>query len=419
MFHCQNYFWMCKMTVNYGTGRISEVIDFLESTEQQPIFKISPSKKLETLCHCLKLDVSSFDHLITDNSPVFRTVKGHAFETFFDNLMHLNNVSFTEVGGDDSVDRIVNNITLQLKTPTEAGTSGNIVQFKTHKTHGAKSEKESLSYYHDFEGFADILVGLVGYSPLNILFLLKEELPSHPSDPTFIVSPANFQWDTHAALNNYARIGLTQNITIPGFSPADFLLLPLCSAKSSIPSAFIIDTILNKSNFRIWDMSIRGFAREYVFEKFLLKLNLELANPTAVRPLRGDKADHAFLTSEGYKFLQMKGISTNNCNFTLSDPLIAVETQLTRGRVNDHPTQSRLYLKSDFDFLVIGLDPSIVHLCRQQSGLANNFDWEFYIIPTSDLSTHHVYSNRLKSLQKFNYKLLQEFRLTESTFASL
>ena len=38
--------------------------------------------------------------------------------------------------------------------------------------------------------------------------------------------------------------------------------------------------------------------------------------------------------------------------------IIDIETQLSRGRVNDHPTQSRLYHFTDFEYLILALDPS-------------------------------------------------------------
>jgi hypothetical protein len=400
----------------FGTGRISEIIDHLEKVESKKIHEIGVEVKLRTVCHCLQISVNVFDEIITNYSPVFRTIKGHVFETYFDYLMKLNGVDVVEKGGDDAIDREVNGRSLQLKTPTESGSSGNFVQYKTHKTHGAKSEKESLSYYHTVEEFADYLVGLIGYDPLRIIIISKSEIPIHKKGAEYILSPFTVNWKSHPGLNEFQRLGFKGTLKIPVFTPNQFHLLPLCSGKLVLPSSYIMDTILNKNNFRIWDMSIRGFAREVVFHNYFKDLSVKLLPPTSVRAERGDKADHAVQIGKAYKFIQMKGVSTNNCQLSKRNPIIAVETQLTRGRVNDHPTQSRLYLRSDFDYLVIGVDPPIVELCHNSAGLQPRFDWEFYVVPVSKLACHHIYQNRLKSLQKFEYLDLQIYRLTPDTF---
>ena len=116
----------------------------------------------------------------------------------------------------------------------------------------------------------------------------------------------------------------------------------------------------------------------------------------------------------------MKGVSTNNCSFQSNSLVVAIETQLTRGRVNDHPTQSRLYLKTDFDLLIIALDPALSLTYKKASGETDsNLTWEFYAIPVEDLGTHHVYQTRLKSLQKFTYHDLQKYRLEEDFYYKL
>ena len=107
-----------RLGMGYGTGRIGEIIDHLQKTYKKPIAELSPRVKLDSLCESIQMDPLVFDAMICDNSPVLRTVKGHAFESFFDYLLTSNGVGVTEVGGDDSVDRIVNERTLQLKTCT-------------------------------------------------------------------------------------------------------------------------------------------------------------------------------------------------------------------------------------------------------------------------------------------------------------
>ncbi|MCZ6382454.1 hypothetical protein O4N80_01195 [Vibrio parahaemolyticus] len=391
----------------YGTGRIGEIIDYLETTHKKSIIEIPIDYKINILCESLGLNNLELDDLIYENSPVMRTVKGHAFETFFDHLILDMGYDVTEVGGDDSVDRIVNDITLQLKTPTMSGTRGNFVQYKTHKTHGAKSETESVNYYSKVNDFADYLVGLIEYNPLKIIFIHKSELPLSNISREHIKSPFTIDWSTHPGLNNFSRIGVKQSNFTNNLLPSFNEILPKTSSFLNLSSEVIIDTFLKKENFRMWDMAVRGFAREKSFELFCIKNNITLYNPSVTGRERYDKADHVIYRNGNPVFLQMKGISTNNCCFDLSDPIIATETQLTRGRVNDHPTQSRLYLCSDFDFLILAIDPPIASICRKRRITQT----EFYQIPTNDLDTHSDMPHRLKSLQKFKFSEIQKYKI--------
>jgi len=404
------------MNIDFGTGRIAEIIKGIEQIENNTIKNISAEIKLNYLCHCLQMPILVFDNMITQNPPVFRTIKGHVFEVFFDKLLMENGIKVDEVGGDTAVDRMVNNHSLQIKTPTEAGTTGDIVQFKTHKTHGAKSEAESLSYYHLFSEFAAFLVGLVSYNPLRILILNQEEIPPHPKDGRHILSPFSINWREHPGLNNFSRIGIKKQLSPPVISGKDYSLLPECSKKLEVSSTYVIDAILKEKNFRVWDMSIRGFARETIFEIILKNNQLEIVPPAKIKAERADKADFAVLTKEGYKLLQMKGLSINNCDFSQTNPIISVETQLTRGRVNDHPTQSRLYYIDDFDYLVIGIDPAITSICHKCCNFPPAFEWEFYIIPTNKLKRHKEFYRRLKTLQKFTYMEIQQYKMNDNTF---
>ena len=191
----------------YGLGYIKDIIHaLLDKSGMKDIHDIHTEDKLEALCETLQLDPSEFDELIANNSPVMRTIKGHAFEEVFDYLIKSNGFEVTVVGGDEEIDRIVNGVSLQLKTPTEAGTTQSSVQYKTHKTHGAKSELEDMSYYHKRKDFADYLVGLISYNPLNIVFISKAELPGHPRDNKHIISPFNLIWEKHPGLNAYNKI---------------------------------------------------------------------------------------------------------------------------------------------------------------------------------------------------------------------
>lgn len=396
-----------------GTGRVADVIAGLRNSHAGALSQIPERDKLDTVCTYLRMSHAEFDKLISENAPVYRTIKGHAFETAFDALLSRNGYLAQEVGGDSEIDRRINGHSLQLKTCTEAGTKAGTVQYKTHKTHGAKSETESMDYYHRAAHFADFLVGLVSYKPLRLLVLKGEEIPRHPKSRQHLLSPFSVKWECHPALNAFDRLGVHLKDLRCAEPKANGEILPLTSKKLGLASGIILDTILNLQNFRIWDMSIRGFAREAVFRRLAQGMGLDMRRPEELRRHRADKADHGLTTKAGVVFLQMKGVSTNNCDFTKEDPVLATETQLTRGRVNDHPTQSRLYQAKDFDYLVLGMDPAVVHACHPPAKpRTEGWDWEFYVIPSAQLERHHVFPNRYKTLQKFTYKGLQKYKFT-------
>lgn len=404
-----------------GTGRIAEIISALKQVYKvDNTRKLSESVKLNALLTTLQLEAHELDSLIAENPPVFRTIKGHAFEVAFEYLINSAGVEVMDVGGDGNVDLIVNNFKLQLKTPYTAGCTEEIVQYKTHKTHGAKSERESMNYYHGVEDFADFLVGLISYDPFNVLLLKREELPRHPKSDKHIVSPFLINWKKHAALNNFERIGINK-IVLDSSShfPTDLSLelLPKSAKRLNLKTNIILDTILCASNFRIWDMAIRGWAREVAINNLFAASNNHFVRPSSVRSLRADKSDFALKNKAStYDFFQVKGASINNCVFNGERSIISTETQLTRGRVNDHLTQSRLYLKTDFDYLLLCLDPPLVELYDKELGLKKGLYWKYYCIPTTDLKEHHLYSNRLKSLQSFNILQIEKYEVNEQFF---
>ncbi len=408
---------------DYGTGRIGEIIKNLQNVYGvEDVTDLPENIKLHSLVDSLQLQNSDFDSLIADNSPVFRTVKGHAFESVFKYVLEENNHEAIQMGGDDVVDLKVNNHTLQLKTPNMAGTKNGFVQYKTHKTHGAKSERESMDYYHSIDHFAEYLVGLISYEPLNILFLNHKEIPRHQLDNNKIMSPFKVMWQTHEGLNNFKRIGVNKiDLESQNHIPKDFDLeqLPKSSQKLNLKSEIILDTILTDGNFRIWDMSIRGFAREIAINNFLSQYKIKSLNPVPLKKERGDKADFAVNIKGAYKFFQVKGVSTNNCRFRGKESIVATETQLTRGRVNDHPTQSRLYLKSDFEYLMLALDPPLVKKYSNEIGIDCELKWQIFCIPTDLLQQHTVINHRINALQKIKYVDLLKFELNEESIRNI
>ncbi|KKP97668.1 MAG: hypothetical protein US05_C0013G0025, partial [Candidatus Nomurabacteria bacterium GW2011_GWA1_36_15] len=80
--------------------------------------EIAPSdfKKFNDLLKIVKINIEDFDEFLSLNPHIYRSIRGHAFEVWFDREMKERNVAITSVGGDNVVDRVINKKTLQLKT---------------------------------------------------------------------------------------------------------------------------------------------------------------------------------------------------------------------------------------------------------------------------------------------------------------
>ena len=402
---------------DFGLGLVRDIVNALKRCHNvTDIGSLSEAQKLEALCTVLGFSRDQIDSLIADNPPVLRTVQGHVFEELFDNLVERNGYAIKKVGGDTGVDRILNGHSLQLKTPTRAGTNGTVVQYKTHKTHGAKSELESLDYYHRKSDFADFLVGLVTYDPLCILVLPRNSLPTHPEDDDRIRSPFEVSWAGHPGLNAFGRLGIRELdvSVIERLVHPEGSLLPKSSQRIGAHSSLIIDAILRVENFRIWDMNMRGFAREVALKAFLTEHRIVPESPTHCSRPRADKGDLALTRRDGQtcEHFQIKGLTLGACEFEAHDPVLAIETQLSRGRVNDHPTQSRLYLSTDFDAVIVCLEPLTVEKARKKP--VTRRQWEFYAIPVSALGRHAKFGTRIASMQKFPYGKIQQYRIDKA-----
>ncbi len=402
-------------------GRIRDIIDSLEGTPPvRDIDNVPPGEKLRALCDSLEFTPEELDDLLSSHSQVVRTIKGHAFEVFFDHLMGANGLAIEKVGGDEDVDRMLNGFSLQLKTPTKSGTRGDVVVYKTHKTHGPKSELESEEYYRLADEFADFLVGLVSYDPVRILVLGRDSLPRHPSFPDRIRSPFTVKWRGHPGLNAFGELGVVQfskdKQAVP--TPASTESLPKISRIIGVTSEVIVDTICQRENFRIWDMNVLGFAREYALRRELQGRSVTEYRAQELGFQRADKVDIVLKRAKDRQYVrfQVKGVTKAQCSFAGADSVLAIETQLSRGRVSDHPTQSRLYLASDFDYVILTLEPAVAAHLPASEERRNGGGWRFFLVPTSDLQRHHVYTRRLKSMQKIPYTKLREYDLNPEWF---
>lgn len=404
---------------NIGTGRIGEIIKAIKTEYQTDNLEDIPlEERFEILHSSLGLTGEQFDKMIADNSPVLRTVKGHAFEAAFEYFVRSNGYEIKDIGGDSDIDLYVNGLGLQLKTPNLGGTNGDIYEYKTHKTHGAKSEMESMDYYHRVNDFAEYFVGLISYNPFKVFIVPRERLPRHPQSNLHIKSP--FKLDAASMfgednyINRFDLLGI--KINDPHFSVANTEneIMPNTAKSIQLTTRLIVDSIMRECNFRIWDMSIRGFAREIALLSFLDSNSISYSNtPTKYKEERGEKADLVVFTKKGNIFIQVKGVSTNNCDFQKENSIIATETQLTRGRVNDHPTQSRLYKTTDFEYVILAVEPCISNL------IEDKYEWNFYLIPVSELRTHSTYPSRIASLQKFQFEQLKKYRLDTNRIRSI
>ena len=391
-----------------NNGNINSIILKIEEMGFQDVHTAPTEVKLSELCNSLQVTPAEFDDIVCE-TPVLRTVKGHAFETFIDTLL-LGHANTSSVGGDSHIDRMINGHSVQIKTPYNRGSSADFVSFKTHKTHGAKSESESIDYYQDVSSFAEYLVGLISYEPLNVLIMKRSELPRHKSCEGKIKSPFKVEWKTHPGLNAWDRLG-TSGINTPSFS-SESELLPKTSSILNLNTDVVLNTILSRENFRIWDMAIKGFAAEKVFKKKLESQNVNHIDPKNTSRIRKEKSDIVLTeaSTQEEKFFQIKGISLGNCKLDDKEIILAAETQLTRGRVNNHPTQSRLYRSDDFEFLLLGVNPTISH--RANLG----FSWHFYAIPAHALRNHSKFSNRFNAVQRFTLDGLSVYEISDSWY---
>ncbi|MEN9610904.1 MAG: hypothetical protein RLZZ628_1718, partial [Bacteroidota bacterium] len=160
------------------------------------------------------------------------------------------------------------------------------------------------------------------------------------------------------------------------------------------------------------------FAREAAIRSIFADKKIAIYAPTNLNRIRADKSDFALKTTANlYDFFQVKGVSANYCKFQGENSTISIETQLTRGRINDHPTQSRLYLKIDFDFLILCLDPALTRLFDAEIGRNDGIYWRFFCIPTPNLAAHPNFPHRIKAIQTFKLTELEAFECNECFYS--
>ncbi len=397
---------------NIKTGRIGEIGQKAIAYYNVPkVEDLSAQQKLDSLCTAADVSSALLDEIISSNSPVLRTVKGHAFEIVFSKIMNINGIVCDDIGGDGDVDLKVNGNTLQCKTPYVAGCDATTVSYKTHKTHGAKSELESMNYYHQVSDFADYLVGLVSYEPFQVLIVPKNDLPRVPYSNVHIASPMYLPING-SYLNAFDKIGITKKLSIPSTitTPSASELLPKSAKAMELKSEYILEAIFRIENFRIWDMNMRGFIREAILNQVFADNRIKVYDPTKLGLERADKADLVLKDKQNRNVrFQIKGLTYKSCVFNGTDSIIDCETQLSRGRINDHATQSRLYMTTDFEYVIIAIDPAYSNQFSRECYKKNDYNWHFYCVPTADLRKHPGYPRRVFSHQRLKYTALQKY----------
>lgn len=408
------------LSANLRAANINEISDLICNYYNVPsVAGIRTEDKLDALCIAEGISRQEMDEMIANNPPAIRTIKGHVFEVIFSKILQINDIPHVDIGGDTDVDFEILGHSLQLKTPYVNGCTPTAMAYKTHKTHGAKSESESVGYYQLAEAFADYLVGLISYDPFTVFVIPNQDIPRLPSDPRYLASPFLFGFDREEYINNFHQLGINDDIMYPQIiNLGNRELLPMTAELIGVRSNYIIDAIFVPNNFRIWDMNLRGFIREQHIKKMVRDYGLCMFDPRDITS-RPEKVDLVLKnTYDEYVRFQIKGLTFNSSRFKGLDSEICCETQLSRGRVNDHPTQSRLYLKTDFDELLIAMDPAYTNTFSEECFGQSDFAWSFYSIPTNELKEHHLFSSRLASSQYISFRELQQYRIGDDWFYS-
>ena len=335
--------------------------------------------KFNELLKTIKVSITDFDEFLSLNPHIYRSIRGHAFEVWFDRKMKERGVPITSVGGDNVVDRVINGNTLQLKTTYLNATIPEVtVAYRMHKTHGAEIKPHC---YYKKDEFADYLVG--AHPTKGVIICPRKYLPTRgevnvePDYPEYLADPMPFEWDTKW-LNRYDLLGLnmTDYPTIIEHSKFETKYFPKLIAKIGFTDFDIIQAILDEKNFRIWYQLIVGTIREFHFAKIAKEQGINLNQPKNLSTRENQKVD--YLLDSGTR-IQVKGLTKGMS----SDLILGCETQGSHGRV-----PNRLYQRTDFDFLAIVIDPNTIPAkVAAKLGIITE-DYNFVIVPISKLPRH-------------------------------
>ena len=339
--------------------------------------------KFNNLLKTIKISMQDFDEFLSLNPHIYRSIRGHAFEVWFDREMKERNIPITSVGGDDVVDRVINGKTLQLKTSyIKATIPEKKFGYRMHKTHGA--EVKPYCYYTK-EEFADFLVGL--HPTKGVIICPRKFLPTRGEVskkldyPEYLADPLPFDWNTEW-LNRYDLLGIKVDDypIIAEHSKSEAKYFPKLIGKIGFTDYDIVHSIIDEKNFRIWFQLIVGTIREFHFANFArlhgISLNAPKTSKSTLSTRGNQKVD--YVLDNGVR-IQVKGLTIGMS----SDQILGCETQGSHGRV-----PNRLYKRSDFDFLAIVVDPGSIPVETAKKIGVNANQYNFVIIPMSKLPRH-------------------------------
>ena len=306
--------------------------------------------------------------IILSTSHVWRPVKGHCFETWFERVMESAGIDSEYTGGDSMTDMVIHidgkDIQLQLKTFTTASTKHNKkISYELHKTHGKEKRPFNLYLREDFPDF------LIGQHPDGFVICKNEDLPAHPKYPERLKSSVSFEWIEK--LNDYEALGLPKNIRLPDFSWKN-IEFPAIGKETKLSDYDILDTLMRKENFRVLEQNLVGTIREWHFIQIAMSENILLRKSDPNKEIKFD-----FILTNGKK-LQVKGRTKS----ISKDSMPCVEVKGSHGRI-----PQRLYKKKSFDYLVIVLDSFVIPKQYLPNGVDNS-KFNCVIIPESHLPIH-------------------------------
>ena len=333
--------------------------------------------RLETI----KMTVPEFDEFCSSQDYIVRSIRGHAFEVWFDELMSRSGYNCRIVGGDEVVDRVLNGHTIQLKTPYLRGTiEKQQISFRMHRTHGREKHPEAL--YLPAE-FADFLVGLHPDGGLVICpateLTRRAALNPNLKWGEYIADPLPFEWNT-PWLNRFDLLGVAKDRLV-FLTTTTGTVLPKLSEAVGFGDAEIIKAIMSKENFRVWNQLIVGSVRQHHFMKFITRNNIDLKEPTELDTRGREKVDYVYWQKSKGKLLriQVKGLTRGLCKGNT----LGCETQCSHSRV-----PVRLYRRSDFEVLVIVIDPGVIPADTAEKLGVGRDEYNYLFVRMSDLPLH-------------------------------
>ncbi|KKU85698.1 MAG: hypothetical protein A2667_00445 [Candidatus Wildermuthbacteria bacterium RIFCSPHIGHO2_01_FULL_47_27] len=363
-----------KAVFRWTESYIFEIFNVMEQLSKAEL------KELNVRLRQIRVTIKELDEFLATRPHIYRSLRGHCFEVWFDRVISEADYNITKIGGDTVHDRKLNGKTLQLKTFYIRGSpeKGRIVQFRMHKTHGSERYPDALYLPREF---ADFFVGL--HPNGHVIICPRNNMPKRGEVnpklkyPEYIADSTPFPWDTEW-LDRYDLLGVRFKSGVPTVSNRHKgKLFPKLEKVIGFSDYEIVKSLISPENFRMWQQLIVGSIREYHFEKFASKLKIKLLHPKVLNSARtSNKVDYVL---KDMKRIQVKGVTKSLCR----DDKIGCETFGSHSHI---PT--RLYKKSDFDILTIVIDPGTIPAATAKKRGIPADDYNFIFFKMQDLPSH-------------------------------